>query len=97
MSPRSSTSKNAGGPYRKPNFDLYSMLLLLSLMAILAGSTVLYLHMVDYRMNPSELNPPFRGGPTVPPADDLDTPVAEPAAPVSARLAEPDFWLRATV
>jgi hypothetical protein len=56
LSPRD--SKTAGGPYRKPRADVYTMLLILALMAIIAGIVFLYLQMDVYQFQ-------FKGGPSV--------------------------------
>ncbi len=59
MSPRRSSS-TAGGPYRKPRADLYTVLLAIALVALLLGILCLYLLMKEYQFK-------YKGGPTVPP------------------------------
>lgn len=46
------------GYYRKPRFDIYSLLLLVAWIALLLGIVLLYLEMELYDFE-------FRGGPTV--------------------------------
>ena len=48
-----------GGPYRKPRFDLYTWLLLISLAAIIIGIVMLHLETADYG------SPPYKDEPTV--------------------------------
>jgi len=44
----SSADNKPGGPYRKPRADLYTMLLIISLIAILLAILCLYLEMKPY-------------------------------------------------
>jgi len=53
VSPRSST--RSGGPYRKPRFDLYTWLLIVSLVAIVIACVCLFLEEKDYGEKPYEL------------------------------------------
>jgi len=52
------TRSKQGGPYRKPRADLYTMLLLISLVALILGIVCLYAEMESYKWE-------FKGGPTV--------------------------------
>ena len=47
MSSRKSSSK-PGGPYRKPQADIYTVMLVLALVAIIVGIVCLYLEMEAY-------------------------------------------------
>ncbi len=47
MSPAKS-SNNPGGTFRKPRADLYTVLLVIALLAILVAILFLYLHMQSY-------------------------------------------------
>ena len=61
MSPRKSSKAAVAapaGPYRKPQPDLYTVLLVLSLIAILIGILFLYLEQETYEFK-------FKGGPPV--------------------------------
>ena len=61
MSPRKSSKAAApapAGPYRKPQPDLYTVLLVLSLIAVLIGILFLYLEQETYEFQ-------FKGGPPV--------------------------------
>jgi hypothetical protein len=49
---------NAGGPYRKPKPDLYTVLLAIALVSVLMGILFLYLEMSGYGFK-------FKGGPAV--------------------------------
>ena len=71
MSLPSLSNPGAGGPYRKPRADLYTMFLLIALAAIIIGIVCLYLDAQDY---PS--SPPYKDAPS--PAVMLDA--ARPAA-----------------
>jgi hypothetical protein len=42
------SSNNPGGNYRKPRADLYTILLVIALLAILVAVLFLYLHMQSY-------------------------------------------------
>jgi hypothetical protein len=42
------SSNNPGGTYRKPRADLYTILLVIALLAILVAILFLYLHMQSY-------------------------------------------------
>lgn len=70
MSPRRSSS-TAGGPYRKPRANLYTVLLAIALAALLLGILCLYLGLNEYQWK-------FKGGPTVPP-------LPQAAAPLDAQ------------
>jgi hypothetical protein len=48
-----------GGGYRKPQVDIYTVLLLLSFLAIILATVLLYLETKDYG------SPPYEGGPSV--------------------------------
>jgi hypothetical protein len=45
LSPQPTQSNQPGGPYRKPRVDLYTVLLALTLIAVIVGSVFLYLEM----------------------------------------------------
>ena len=47
MSTRSDR-KQAGGPYRRPRPDVYTVVLVLALLALLLGIVCLYAEMADY-------------------------------------------------
>jgi hypothetical protein len=47
------------GPYRKPQADIYTLLLLLSLVAVIMATVLLYLETKDYG------SPPHKGAPSV--------------------------------
>ncbi len=47
------------GTYRKPQADVYTLMLVLALLAIIAGTVFLYLETRDYD------SPPYQGGPSV--------------------------------
>ena len=69
MSPRKSSKAAApapAGPYRKPQPDLYTVLLVLSLIAILIGILFLYLEQETYEFK-------FKGAPPVAMARDQGT------------------------
>jgi hypothetical protein len=57
VSPRKSTD-NPGGAYRKPRPDIYTMFLVIALLAILVSILFLYLHMQAYNFE-------LKGGPPV--------------------------------
>ena len=57
MSPPKS-SNNPGGNFRKPRADLYTILLVIALLAILVAILFLYLHMQSYNFE-------FKAGPPV--------------------------------
>lgn len=57
MSPAGS-GKIPGGPYRKPRADIYTVLLVLALIALLVGILCLYLEMEMYEWK-------IEGGPSV--------------------------------
>ena len=57
MSPANSSSK-PGGPYRKPQADVYTILLALALVALLLGILVLYLENDLYEWK-------LKGGPMI--------------------------------
>jgi len=53
MSPRTSDPSNpSAGPYRKPRADVYTMLLLAALLAMVIGTVVLYLETQEYGPQP---------------------------------------------
>ena len=53
MSPRTSDRSNpSAGPYRKPRADVYTMLLLMALLAMVIGTVVLYLETQEYGPQP---------------------------------------------
>lgn len=62
MSPRRSSIKAAKyeGPYRKPRADIYTVLLVIAVVALLIACILLYLETVEY---PDK--PPWSGGPSV--------------------------------
>jgi hypothetical protein len=68
-------SENAATAYRKPGFDIYSVLLVVALVAILLAIYGLYLEMDDFKFE-------IKGGPPV-------TWVSPPATVVAARAALP--------
>jgi hypothetical protein len=47
------------GPYRKPRADIYTLLLIISLLAIVIGCVFLFLETADYTDKP-----PWSGGPS---------------------------------
>jgi hypothetical protein len=57
VSPQNSTNKS-GGNVRKPRSDLYTVMLVIALLAILTAILFLYLHMQVYNFE-------FKGGPAV--------------------------------
>ena len=64
MSPANSSDK-PGGPYRKPEADIYTVLLALALVALLLGILVLYLENVLYEWE-LKGGPMISAGPPVP-------------------------------
>ncbi len=50
---------STGGPSQKPRTDIYTLMLLLSLLAIIIGTVFLYLETKEYG------SPPFQGGPSI--------------------------------
>jgi hypothetical protein len=52
------SSNNPGGTFRKPRADLYTILLVIALLAILTAILFLYLHMQNYNFE-------LKGGPPV--------------------------------
>ena len=58
MSPADSSVERTGGPYRKPRADLYTVLLIFALIAILLGILCLYFENEMYDWD-------HQGGPTV--------------------------------
>lgn len=54
----SPTRSKPGGPYRKPRADVFTMLLLISLVALILGIICLYAEMKAYQWE-------FKGGPTI--------------------------------
>jgi hypothetical protein len=57
VSPQNSTNK-PGGPYRRARPDLYTVLLVIALLAIIVAIIFLYLHMQSYNFQ-------WKGGPPV--------------------------------
>ncbi|MGW8256041.1 MAG: hypothetical protein ACWGMZ_01000 [Thermoguttaceae bacterium] len=53
-----SSTKKPGGGFRKPQADVYTLLLAIALLAIIVGIVFLYLHMQVYEFK-------IKGGPTV--------------------------------
>jgi len=53
------SSNPSRGPYRKPSTDLYTVLLVVALLALAAGTFFLYLETLDYG------SPPYEGAPSV--------------------------------
>ncbi|MGQ9576116.1 MAG: hypothetical protein ACUVUC_12435 [Thermoguttaceae bacterium] len=51
MSPRNSENP-AAGPYRKPQPDIYTVMLLVALLALIIGTVFLYLEVRDYGPQP---------------------------------------------
>jgi len=70
--PRKARRQKYAGPFRKPRADVYTVMLLISLLAIIAGAVFLYLEVEQYG------NPPFKGGPSV------SLPVDRPAVVATA-------------
>ena len=58
MSPLSSASDKPSGPFRKPRADVFTVLLLVALIALILGIVCLYAEMEHYEWR-------FKGGPTV--------------------------------
>lgn len=58
MSPPKSSNDAAGGTYRKPRADLYTILLVIALLAILTAILFLYLHMQSYNFELKGSPPP---------------------------------------
>lgn len=48
-----------GGPYRKPQADIYTLMLLIALVAVILATVFAYLETKDYG------SPPYQGGPSV--------------------------------
>lgn len=57
MIPLARKSNNPGGPYRKPRVDIYTMLLLFTLIAIIVGCVALYKEVADYGDTPLSARP----------------------------------------
>ena len=57
MIPLARKSNTPGGPYRKPRADIYTMLLLFTLIAIIVGCLVLWFEVADYGENPLSARP----------------------------------------
>jgi len=57
MSPTGSSSP-AGGPHRKPRTDLYTVLLVVALLALIAGTVFLFMEVKEYG------SPPYQGAPS---------------------------------
>jgi hypothetical protein len=53
-----SSTKKTAGSYRKPQPDLYTLLLVIALLAIIAAVVFLYLHLQSYNFE-------MKGGPPV--------------------------------
>jgi hypothetical protein len=56
--PNSDSSKKPGGPYRKPRADVYTLLLIFALIAVITATVLLYIQMGEYDYD-------MKGGPTV--------------------------------
>ena len=86
MSPQGSSKH---GPYRKPRADIYTVLLVIALLAILLGCLFLYFEVSDYPDTPpwsgarAELSAPAPAGNT------LAADAARPAPAVSNRFSFP--------
>ncbi len=84
----SSRSSSRGGPHRKPRFDLYSWMLLLSLVALVIACVCLFLEVKEYGDKPYELSraaPVAHDHPaTVAWADDAHGPAALDGVPPPA-------------
>ncbi|MGA2031689.1 MAG: hypothetical protein ABSG68_05495 [Thermoguttaceae bacterium] len=52
-----SSSESRGGPYRKPRPDVFTLMLVISLLAIILGIVFLYFEMKDYDFK-------LKGGPS---------------------------------
>jgi hypothetical protein len=52
------SSNPSQGPYRKPSTDLYTVLLAVALLALIAGTVFLYMELLDYG------SPPYQGAPS---------------------------------
>ncbi|MBN2296539.1 MAG: hypothetical protein JXM70_29190 [Pirellulales bacterium] len=65
----------AGGPHRKPQFNIYSTMLIIAFVAMLIGTVFAYLEVSDYGTNKTT------GAPTVPamsaPADSFQQSVIQ--------------------
>jgi len=55
---RTGSSSPSGGPHRKPRTDLYTVLLVVALMALIAGTVFLFMEVRDYG------SPPYQGAPS---------------------------------
>jgi hypothetical protein len=53
------------GSYRKPQADIYTLLLVLALVAIIVATVFLYLETSDYGSPPYQNSSILRGGPTL--------------------------------
>ena len=94
----SPTRSKPGGPFRKPRADVFTMLLLISLVALILGIICLYAEMEAYQWE-------FKGGPTItsmaaPAEPGLAAVWNEPRVPLlgtsSAPLAEKPLLLRSS-
>ena len=56
---RTRSSSPSGGPYSKPRADLYTVLLVVALLALIAGTVFLFVEVKDYG------SPPYQGAPPV--------------------------------
>jgi hypothetical protein len=72
-------SENAAGPYRKPRADVYTVLLVIALVALLLAIYALFLEMDDFHFA-------IKGGPPV-------TWVSPPAATIAAVAAVRPLWI----
>jgi len=63
------------GQYRKPRADLYTVMLLIALLALIIGTVMLYLETLDYG------SPPYQGAPS---ASVLPASLEQPAVPACA-------------
>jgi hypothetical protein len=71
MSPLASTTSSniTGGPYRKPRADVYTFLLVVSLLAIILGCVCLYFEMQRFEFKFKEQDvprPPVAAAPAAP-------------------------------
>lgn len=74
--PRKARRQKYSGPFRKPRADVYTVMLVIALLAIVGGIVCLYLEMQEYG------SPPFKGGPSV--SLPIDLSIDRPAVAVTA-------------
>ena len=82
MSPLASTTEKSGGPYRKPQADVYTFMLIVALLAVILGIVCLYFEMERFDFE-------FKEAPKVPPAVVAAALPALPAPTALARLEKP--------